>query len=564
LARRWYQFSIYSLDPITRTLLRNNEPVDLTPKAAETLRVLLENSGTVVSKEDLMNRVWPGVFVEEGGLARNICALRRLFAKDDRNGFIQTIPRRGYRFLPSVQVTERPAQDKQRSLIVLPLKVLDNTADRDLGTRLTDALVTHLTALKHFRVSTMTAVDVADNGLQVYHNAEADYALQGTVQERFNRVRVTVQLVDIHARATAWAESFEEDSSDLFRMEDSFAEEICGAVALLMSTTERRLLSRDYTLSTEAYQLYLKGLFHWAQRSEGEVRRAISCFRTALGADPNYAPAHAALARSYAFLPMLSPVRSHAVMPKAKAAAISALDIDDGLAEARSALAFVKWHYDWNWEGAEKEFRRILKFQPAHALTYQWYALLLVEMGRFAEAEKEAALARSLDCSSSALANQATVFYLARKYNEALEAAHETLASFPGTQRAQLILGLSLEQIGKHDAATVELERAYRVSRRVPFVCNALGHAYAKSGRRREAESILRYLQNLRSGLVDFGSQSLIHVGLGNLGCALRLLDKACQEREFHVVLLKVDPRWDPIRLHPEFQAILKRIGLED
>jgi DNA-binding winged helix-turn-helix (wHTH) protein/tetratricopeptide (TPR) repeat protein len=562
MGRCWYEFGPYRLEPATRALLRDGQIVELTPKAVETLRVLVQRSGQLVSKDDLIREVWPETFVEEGSLTRNISDLRRVLDGPGKH-FIETVPRRGYRLIVPVRRYEAESKINGRRVAVLPFETLDDCgSDRNLGLRIADALVIRLATLKETRVQPVRmAGSIPEETPGCFPDMEL--VLQGTVQRSRKGVRVTVQLKEAQSSTLVSAGNFDESTQDLFLMEDSIGEQIAGATGLVLSTEQRKLLSRRYTESDLAYHLYLKGRFHWGQRSVKEMHRAIKLFRKAVAVDPEYAPAFSALSSSFAFLPMLSSARPREYMPKARASAIAALEIDETLSEARAALAFVRWHYEWNWKAAEQEFRRILKFDPGHALTHQWYGLLLAEIGRYREAVKEAGLACDLDPSPSIRANQAMVLYIAGRYQEAIEIARETLRAFPTSVRARVVLSLGLQASGAAPDAIRELETTGQVALDVPFCCGALGYLYAVEGRASSAQAILRRLESVPTGHVDFFSQAMVHTGMGNIGVALDLLEKAWCEREFHMVLLKIDRRLDCLRTQPRFQSLLRRVGLD-
>jgi serine/threonine-protein kinase len=567
MQRHWYHFGPYRMDPLARTVLRDGQPLVLTPKAVDTLRVLVQHGGNVVSKDTLLGEIWPGSFVGESSLTRNISDLRRVLggARSGRT-VIETVSKRGYRLVLPVQQHQEAEGFAKKTITILPLKVLGKKkVGDDIGLRIADALITKLATLRECMVRPTSVVakyqPAKEKSLAIGRRLKAEYVLDGSIKRQAEKMRVTFQLLETKNAALVWAETFDEKSGDGFGLEDSIAEELAGALTLLLGTDQRKLLDKRYTSNGEAYQLYLRGRYHWNLRSEPELKEGIRFFRKALEIDPEYAPAYSALASSYALLPMLSRSPARHWMPKAKAAAISALDIDATLAEARSALAFAKWHYDWDWNGAEREFRRILKFHPDHTVTHQWYALLLVELGRFSEGIAKAKKAESLDPSSSVRANRAMVLHLAGRYDEAVEAARDTLNIYPGSLRARLALGLALEQTGLLNEAIAVFEQGDKLSRGTPAHCSALGHCYARAGRIDQSNEILKSLTNT-SPSPPFSSQALVHLGLAREGPALELLERACDEKEFELVLLKVDRRFDRLRVHPRFQSILERVGL--
>jgi tetratricopeptide (TPR) repeat protein len=260
-------------------------------------------------------------------------------------------------------------------------------------------------------------------------------------------------------------------------------------------------------------------------------------------------------------LPMLASVRAKQFMPKARTAAVKAMDLDESLVEARTALAFVKWHYDWDWRRAEREFKIALEFQPDHATTHQWYALLLAETGKLAEGISEANRARDLDPGSASIrANLSAVLYLGNRYQESIDTAQASLALDPESLRAHLMMGLSLEQIGKLDEAIAFFGRACRLSREASHSLGCLGHAYGAAGRVAEATSVLKNLRRRRPR--RFFEGALVSLGLGNLPETFESIERACEAREFPVVLLRADARFRRLHSTPEFRSILSRIGL--
>jgi tetratricopeptide (TPR) repeat protein len=298
-------------------------------------------------------------------------------------------------------------------------------------------------------------------------------------------------------------------------------------------------------------------------RSPEELHRAINCFRRAIDIDPSYALAYSGLACSYSLLPMLAPVPSASCMPRAKTAAIHALEIDGTLLEARSVLAFVTWHYDWKWKAAERELRRMLKFEPGDAVAHVWYALLLAERGRFSDAVAEARRAQSLDSMSASLrANVATVLHFCGRHEEAVEEATEAIAVDPASVRAHFVLGLAREQQDRMPEAVAALETAVAVSKGTnPAMLGALGHALARSRKIDAAEQTVKALDELHPGVTSW-AKALVRLGMDDHCETLRLLGSACESREFGLVTLGIDKRLLPLRRAAGFRQLLEHVGL--
>ena len=569
--RRSYQFGPFQFDPAARVLSRSGKTLPLTFKAADVLRVLVENRGQIVAKTKLLEEVWPGSFVEDGSVERNISALRKALDGTGRSRqYIETLPKRGYRFAGSIRESNGASASgsRKKTIAILPFRVLgQNSGGPELGLSVADVTISTLAQIPGHTVLPTGAVaafrrekiDPASFG----RSLGADLVLDGSIQFSKDRARATVGLLKAGSGGNVWAETFEQPFTSKFRFQDSLAEELAGALALLLSNAQRKLLNPRYTQSREAYQLYLKGRYHWSRRSAGGLKLAISCFRNALTTDPEFAPAYSGLANSYSFLPMLTAGRARKFMPKARAAAVSALEIDETLAEARSALAFVKWHYEWDWPGAEREFRRILKFLPDDRLTRQWYALLLAEQGRSSEAleqMKRAVEADPLDASSQA--NLASILFVTGRYEDSIKQAQCALALNSASHRAHAIIGKALDQQGRFDEAITQLGEACRLSPGPSESLGALGHALGRAGRIKEAAQVLRTLAKAAEIRGCWFPLALTHLGLGDLDSSFCCLERAYDERDFHLVLLKTDPRFAALRGSERFEAVIQRIGL--
>ena len=565
MGRQYYVFGPYRLDPVARTVLRDDKPLAVTPKAVETLALLVENSRSVVTKETLLNRVWAGTFVGDGSLMRNISALRKVFAEHGGPNYIDTIPRRGYRFNANVRV-ESAEKSRRRSVALLPLRLLaGEVRGVAIGSAVIEATITKLSAVRECAVHPSGAITrhPDDDPVALGRELRVDFVLDGSIRLEKHKSRVSVRLLSTTDGAVVWAETLEERCDDIFAFEDSISDELAGALALILTNAERKLLVRRYTENGPAYQTYLEGRFHWAMRSQESLYRAINCFRRALDSDPSYALAYSGLACSYALLPMLAPVSSASCMPRAKTAAIQALEIDDTLLEARSVLAFVMWHYDWKWQEAERELRRMLKFEPGDAVSHVWYALLLAERGQFSDAVAQARRAQCLDARSDSIrANVATVLHFCGRYEEAIDEATEAIAANSVSVRAHFILGLAREQQGRMAEAVTAFETAVAVSRgRNPAMLGALGHACARIRNNDAAARALKALDELHPEVASL-AKALVRLGMDDHSEALRLIRCACDSKEFGLVTIGVDKRLAPLRQSADFRKLLERVGL--
>jgi DNA-binding winged helix-turn-helix (wHTH) protein/TolB-like protein/Flp pilus assembly protein TadD len=652
-AKQLYEFGRFRLYPQECLLLRDGEPIPLTPKAFDMLLSLVENPGRLLEKEELMHRLWPDSFVEEGSLAQNVSLLRKALGESDGQKFIETVPRRGYRFIASVRgvqddaeiivrehsrasiagegkqepdisesyvesgqagaqkalvpgrhanwilgqkprhavlivslalavvvaaflinrVLNKPEQVAGRtikSIAVLPFKSFGaDDADEYLGVGIAETLTTRLSSLKLLTVRPSSAVlkYAASEKETVVAGQElkVDSVLEGSIQRLGDRLRVTVRLVSVSDVSLLWADHFDENFTDIFKVEDSISTKVAAALALKLSGEEqRRLIKRD-TDNAEAYQLYLKGRFFWNKRTGEGFKLGIVQFKQAVEKDPGYALAYAGLADSYTGLTFYNFAAPNETMPKAKEAATNALAIDSTLAEAHASLAHVKVNYDWEWSDAEKEFRRSIELKPDYATAHQWYAIhYLTPTGQLEEAIQE--MKRALDLEPTSLVMNTflgATLYFAGRYDDAIEQCRKTIEMDSNFAVAHWHLGLAYEQKGMFDDAIAELQKAITLSGSSPLMIAALGYAYAKAGKRNEANRILDELQKLSAvRYVSSCELAAIYVALGEREQAFQRLEKAYKERSFHLINLKVRPEFAPLRPDPRFHDLVRRIGL--
>jgi TolB-like protein/Tfp pilus assembly protein PilF len=457
------------------------------------------------------------------------------------------------------------------SIAVLPLKPLNLGAeDSYLGLGLADALITRLSTLGRINVRSVGEIakynGLTEDSLAAGRELKVDSVLDGNIQRVGDRIRVTVRLLSVENSSVLWAAQFDANFTDIFSLEDSVAQQ--GAAALLQELTgqEKQRLTKHYTASIEAYDDYLKARFFSADRHAEGLGKAIDYLQQAIVKDPGYAQAYAGLADCYAlqgFYGFLSPNQSY---PKAKAAATKALQIDETVAEAHASLLSIKTDYDWDWVGAEKEFKRAIALNPNYPPAYQWYGFDLLVMGR--QGEAMAAMRRALDLdpvSPTVNVSQAWFFYLTRQYNKAVEQCLRTLELHPNFCVAHQMLGLTYDARGEFEQAIAELQKAKALSPHNLMTVAALGHTYATSGKRDEAQRMLDEL-----GLSSGESTPLpyyvaaIYVGLGRNEEALRWLEKAYQERSNWLIYLKLDPRFDRLRSDGRFADLARRIGLPE
>ncbi len=551
-----YEFGPFLLNATEQLLLCEGRPVPLKPKVFGLLLVLVQNSGHLLSKDELMRQVWPDSFVEESNLSVSIFALRKALRDGLNNSsYIETVPRRGYRFVADAkEVFDEDGSLKKRhstdafggigtgSIAVLPFRVIGAKADDEyLGLGLANALITKLTNLRQIRVRPTCAVlkyTDAPEIIVVGRELRVDALLEGSIQKSRERIRVTVQLVDARDGEALWAKNFDEKLDDIFSVEDSISDQVVRALSIKLTSDEKTRLVRHHTGTIEAYHWYLKGTYFLNKRTSEGLRKASESFETAVARDPNYAMAYAGLADARNLLASYGVLPTNKSIPGAKEAALKALALDDSLAEAHAALAHIQTR-EWNWSEAEKEFKH--------------------------EAWAEIKLAQELDpVSLNINANIGALFYHTRQYDQAIEQLLATLELDPHFAYADFVLGLVYEAKGEYENALTQYRKARPLLGESQGELTAcLGRAYALSGKRDKARKVVDQLKALSEQGYELRYYiALIYLALGDSDRAFAWLEQAYDVREEGLGLLRIDPMLDTLRVDPRFISLLDRVGL--
>lgn len=638
LKAKHLQFGSFRLYPTEHLLLRDDDTaVPLAPKTFEILLTLVRSEGRLITREELMKAVWPDSFVEETNLTVNISLLRKALGETtDVQTYIETVPRKGYRFKPEVKecdgepeaaptpvivaaipattrpphpvspspaITPRPrvatgrlaltmmgilgacwglfllfvkknhppaVSASVRSMAILPFRALDSAADDEyLGLGLTDALITRLGNLHQVVIRPVGAVrryTAADDPIAAGKQLAVESVMEGSIQRLGDRTRVTARLLRVNDGEVLWSSTMDEKLTDMFAVEDAISQKVASAMTVSLTGDEQRRLTRAATGNGEAYQLYLKGRFFWNQRTVDGVKESLDYFEQAIDDDPNYALAYSGLADSYLLAgsygyTILPPSQA---MPKAKAAAEKALALDDALAEAHASLAYVQFTYDWNWAGAEQEFRRSIALNPGYATAHHWYAHELAALGRFPEALAESKLALELS-PSEAVSNEhmGWEYLMQRDYKNTVPHCLRALAIDPNFVLAHRVLGLADIYLGNHEEAIAEFQKGVELSKGDPVAQAYLARSYALSGKKDQALAILKELQQLsKEQYVSPAEIAGIYTAFGQANDAFTWLDRAYQERTSALIYLKIDRVYDDLRSDPRFDNLLHRMNL--
>jgi TolB-like protein/DNA-binding winged helix-turn-helix (wHTH) protein/Flp pilus assembly protein TadD len=635
LLRGRFRFGVFELDPRAGELRKHGLRIRLQAQPLQVLVMLLEHAGEVVTREELQRKLWPvDTFVDfDHGLNKAINKIRAALADSAESPrFVETVARRGYRFLAEVKVANaspvrspefaaqlRPATEPRdrldlpsklampkhllpspawkisvfvllllmaalatwtlhsrnrpppviRSLAVLPLESLSSDASQDyFADGMTDQLISDLGQISALRVISRTSVMAYKHARkplpQIARELNVDAVVEGTVLRSGDRVRITAQLIDASADKHLWSQSYEGELRDTLALQNKVARAIADQIQINLNPQEQAALKNVQVVNPEAYESYLKGRYFWNKRTADGLKAALAYFNQAIDEDPNYAQAYSGLADTYALLgdwqyAVMPPKEG---LPKAKAAAIKALELDSALGEAHNSLAFCLDAYDWDFDSAGKEFQRAIELNPGYATAHHWYAWHLAVLGRYDEAIAEMRKAENLDPLSLIInADLAELFVIAHLYDESIRQSRKTIEMDPNFALAHNQLAVAYLQKHMNDEAVAESQKAVQLSGGSPTCIANLARAYAASGKRGEAEKLLSDLKKRSSpGYSDASEIAAIYASLGDKNQALNWLEKGYEERFNPGVLLR--PGFDPLRSDPRFEDLVRRIGL--
>lgn len=463
--------------------------------------------------------------------------------------------------------TKRPSSI---TLAVLPFKNLSSDPGQEFfSDGLTEEMITQLSRVRPDLLevtacaSVMRYKNVEKSVEQVGRELIVNFLLQGAVRRAGNRVRITVQLIDVRRQTNLWAEAYERSVANVFALQSEVAERIASSLEFELLPSARGMLRMRTTENPAALEAYLRGRYHWNKRTKPALHKAIGWFKEALGHDPAYPLPHSGLADAYTMLAgygLLSPAEA---MPKAREAALKAVELDPSLAEAHASLGEVKMFFEWDWKSAESEYRRAIELQPAYANAHHWYANLLCVLHREPEALAQAREALRCD-PLSPLTNvwAGVIFYHCRDYASAARQCEEVLDIEPDYALAHWLSGMLHEQNGRIDDAVEELRKAVAEDGG-PRTIGSLGHAYGVAGKTRDALRTVQELKLLaKQAYVSAYDIAVVHAGLKQTDSALQALQQAIEERSTWLPFLVVDPRFRNLHSTAKFASFLGRMQL--
>ena len=610
-----YRFGPYRIDAAERLLHHGPELISLPPKALDTLLVLLESAGRMVDKSDLMKAVWPDTFVEEGALARNVSLLRKAL-EDTGNEprYIETIPKRGYRFIAPVEAAPLPPKGAPRtaplplptpssevrpetstktrwstwaapigllafcSVVALaayvtrsheatptaPVKTASHTvavlrfrnveadpAQEYFADGITQALIAPLKRLGNLRVIDLTSQDSGSAESEAVNKLVRDqgitYFLSGTVQQSNGHVRIHAELMDPKTHEVFFADPYEREMKDVLALEAAAAEAIVNKIQVAVTAEERQELQQNHPINPEAWLAYQRGRFFWNRRTEDGLKRALQFFQQAIEMDPTFALPYTGLADSYSLLGSIGidGMRPEKAMPLAKAAAEKALKMDPNLAEAHVSLAYVKLSYDWDLDGAQKEFAQAIVLDPGSAKAHHWYSHYYMAANDLKKATEQMQFATRLEPLSPIInIGIGWCYYYSRQYDQAIDQYRSVVEMDPSMPMAHQTLGMAYQQKGLYPQAIAEFQRAKALSGNSPTTVAALAGAYGAAGQVPEARRELAALEEMsRTRYVPALYFAMVHNSLGETAAALKFAWSATAERSDYLVYLRLEPQ---------------------
>ena len=637
------RFGTYEVSLQSGEVRKSGMRIKVQQQPMKLLEILLERPGEVVSREELRRRVWTNEAFGDFDQALNIAIAKLRSALDDSADtprFIETLPKRGYRFIADVSVVDTDVRTKEpgssaadlvrsqnkieqgneirkggltivaptpkprigpmgrivvalaivlsllavtlwqfrsrgrapssiRSLAVLPLENLSGDASQGyFADGMTDELITDLSQISALRVISRTSVMVYKGARkplpQIARELNVDAVVEGTVLRSGDDVRITAQLIDASTDKHLWSQSYEGELRDTLALQNRVASAIADQIRINLTPREQAALKNVKVVNPEAYESYLKGRYFWNKRTADGLKVALAYFNQAIEEDPKYAQAYSGIADTYALLgdwqyAVMTPKEA---FPKAKAAAIKALELDSTLGEAHNSLAFILDGFDWDLESGGKEFRRAIELNPGYATAHHWYAWHLSLLGQYDEAVAEMRKAENLDPLSLIInADLAELLVLARSYDESIRQSRKTIEMDPNFALAHNQLAQAYFQKHMYGEAVAEFQKAVQLSGRSPTSVANLARAYVASGKKSEAGQLLSELRKRSSpGYSNAAEIAMIYASFGDMDQAMNWLEKGYEERFNPGVLLRSG--FDPLRSDSRFQSLLHRIGL--
>jgi TolB-like protein/DNA-binding winged helix-turn-helix (wHTH) protein/Flp pilus assembly protein TadD len=617
---RLLRFGVFELDLQTGELRKAGKRVRLAPQPFQLLLLLTSKPGELVTHEEIQQEIWGDntVVDYEQGLRFLIKKTRAALGDHPKSPrYIETLPRRGYRFIAPVETSTADIAAKEgpessisqrrnsfwligpglaaiaavllvfniggmrdhalgmfpphiQSIAVLPVNNLSGDPGQEYFVDgMTDELITELGNISALRVIGRTSVmgyKGSDKPIRdIARELKVDALLESSVLRSGNRVQINARLVDGSSERILWEEAYKRDMGDILILSSTVAREVAREVRIKLTPQEQQRLANTREVNPEAYQAYLRGRYLLNKRTGDDIRKGIDYFEQALKIDPKYAPAYAGTALSYVQLEYYGPVPVGTSKVKVREAARKAVALDESLAEGHTALALVLFRYDLDWNTAEKEFRRAIALNPGNATAHFRHGMFLMYLERNEEAFAEVKRAQKLEPLSLIInSGVGSVLFMRGDYDRAINQWQKTLELNPNFWISRFWLGWGYLAKGRHDEALRELETAVELSKGHPSALGWLGYAYAVSGKTANARRILaRLRQEEKNGYVPPFEIAAVYAGLGERDHAFKYLKKAVQERNIGIFFLNLKHNllWHPLHSDPRYQDLLRRMN---
>jgi TolB-like protein/Flp pilus assembly protein TadD len=567
-SHRRVRFGSFEMDEIAGVLCKDGAKIKLQEQPFQILQILLVQPGEVVTREEIRKRVWPSdTFVDfDHGINNAIQRLREALGDTaETPRFIETLPRRGYRFVAKLETS-----GEARSLAVLPLENLSRDPEQDyFADGLTEVLITSLAKIAALRVVSRTTVmkykGVRSKSIpEIARELGADRIVEGTVLRSGDRVRISVQLIDASTDTHLWAETYERALQDVLTLQAEVARAIANEIRVQLTPEEQAQLRRTRQVDAEAYELYLRGRYHWNKRNFEGLTKSTEYFQKAIDRDPTYAAAYAGLADTSSRLGFWTDATPEEACARGKAAALRAIEMDSTLSEAYAALAYASLHYDFDIRAAREAAERAIELDPNNPLALQGRGLCFAVRGQAEDAAAELGRALQLDpLNVHFVWNKATFLYCARQYDEAMGLSLKGLELDPKSAALHWALGLILVQKQMYGEALEEAQEAVQISGQAPFFLGGLGYTHAATGREEDALQVIRELGQLsKQRHVSPFWTGAIYAALPRKDEAFLWLERAREERAPWMMYVKALPWFDNLRADPRFYRLLQRMNI--
>jgi TolB-like protein/Tfp pilus assembly protein PilF len=569
------RFDRFELNVQSGELRKHGKVLRLQPQPAKVLSLLALQPGKLVTREELKHQIWDeATFVNfEEGLNFCIRSIRAILQDSaDHPQFIETLPRRGYRFIAAVEQLMPGDSERIDSLAVLPLENLSHDPAEDyFAEGMTDELITELAKIRGLRVISRTSVrqykSVRKSLPEIARRLNVSGIVEGTVLRFENRARITVQLIHARKDEHLWAQSYDRELGDILKLQGELARTIAAQIHIRLSAHDQLRLSSARRIDPEAYEAYLRGRYFCNKRTEETLKKAREYFEQAIAKEPTYASAYSGLADTYFYsgyyFGKMAPTEA---MPRARAAALKALELDNALAEAHTSLGLVKFFFDWDLAGAAQEFKNAIVLNPNYATAYQAHSVVLGATKRHDESIAEARRGLEVDPLSIPVNNiVGEMLSAAGQWERAIDQYRKTVELDTRVALVHENLGTALEELGRYDEALKEYLVARSLSGEDNEIVGELRTAYERSGLRGFRQKQLELaLERWTGWHVDTFQIASLYARLGDPKQALEWLEKAREARSGMLIWIRMYPDFKNVLFQPEFQHLVRRVGLPE